>query len=278
MKETLSNANVIYAPGKFKTFAGALGAFFEQECPQMGGARTRQILVQHVQSMVEQFYPQTSRLRSGQVQWTAVAADETASFGKSIRNTRLQSVVLDLVRPDDILEREQGKRLKEIKKEATARLFRQAHDQQGCLTHADVAILLKMSYSTVCKYVREWEDEHQRLLPRRGVLHDMGPTLTHKRQIVFKLFHEGKSVEQVCRETDHSPEAVHRYIVAFKQVLLCQRKGLSVPETAYAIRHSPRLVAEYRRLIREIGEQNRVLENLLKYEEENRKKENQNPS
>jgi hypothetical protein len=56
-----------------------------------------------------------------------VAADETASFRKSIRHTRLQSVVLDLVRPDDILERDQGKRLKEIKKDATARLFRHAH-------------------------------------------------------------------------------------------------------------------------------------------------------
>ncbi|NLD90266.1 MAG: DUF1670 domain-containing protein [Lentisphaerae bacterium] len=57
MKTTLSHANVIYAPGKFKTFAGTLGAFFEQECPQIGGARTRQIRVQHVQSMVEQFDP-----------------------------------------------------------------------------------------------------------------------------------------------------------------------------------------------------------------------------
>ena len=35
--------------------------------------------------------------------------------------------MLDLVRPDDILERDQGKRLKEIKKDATARLFRHAH-------------------------------------------------------------------------------------------------------------------------------------------------------
>jgi DNA-binding NarL/FixJ family response regulator len=278
MKTTLAQANVVYAPGQHKTFAGALGAFFEQECPQLGGSRTRQVLVQQVQTMVEQFYPETSRLRSGQVQWTAVAADETASYGKSIRQTRLQSVVLDLVRPDDVLERAHGRRLKDVKKEATARLFRQAHAQQGCLTHADVAILLKMSYSTVCKYVREWEDEHQRLLPRRGTLHDMGPTLTHKRQIVFKLFHEGKSVEQVCRETDHSPDAVHRYVVAFKQVLLCLRKGLSVEETAYAVHHSPRLVAEYRRLIREIGKQNPVLENLLKYEDKTPTKESMDRS
>ncbi|NLL02614.1 MAG: DUF1670 domain-containing protein [Mollicutes bacterium] len=272
MKKALCRTDIAYTPAKYKTFAGALGAFFEQECPQLGGIRTRQVLVQHIQLMIEQFYPETQRLRSGQVQWTAVAANETASYGKSIRQTRLQSVVLDLVRPEDILEREQGKPLRDVKKEAVARLFQQAYEQEGCLTHADVAVLLKISMHTVCQYVREWEKEHQCLLPRRGILHDMGPSLTHKHQIVFKLFHEGKSVEQVCRETHHSPHAVNRYITTFKQVLLCLRKGLSIQETAYAIRQSTRLVAEYRRLIRDIGDQNHIFDRLLKHYEQNRKK------
>jgi hypothetical protein len=32
-------------------------------------------------------------------------------------------------------------------------------------------------------------------VPRRGTLYDMGPTLTHKKPIIRKLFLEGKSVE-----------------------------------------------------------------------------------
>jgi predicted transcriptional regulator len=259
---------------QYKSFAGALEAFLAQECPAIGGLRTRQVLVQEIESMVRDFYPATSHLRAGQIQWTTVAADERASYGKSMRQTRLTSVVLDLGRPEDIRERAEGKHLREIKQEAAARLFNQAYEQKGCLTHAEVGVLLKISPPTVGKYVREWEQTHERLLPRRGTIHDMGPTLTHKRQIVYKLFHEGKSVEQVCRETLHSPEAVHRYITAFKQVLLCQRKGLSVEETAFAVKHSVRLVCEYRELIAEIGEHNSALRNLLKYESENSTKEN----
>lgn len=278
MKRKLSHCASTYGPMQYKNFAGALEAFLAQECPAVGGLRTRQVLVQEIQTMVAQFFPSTSHLQPGQIQWTTVAADERASFGKSMQQTQLTSVILDLVRAEDIRERAEGKRLRELKQEATARLFTQAYEQKGCLTQAEVGILLKICPQTVSKYVREWEKEHDGLLPRRGTLHDMGPTLTHKRQIVFKLFHEGKSVEQVCRETCHSPEAVHRYITGFKQVLLCQRKGLSVEETAFAVKHSARLVSEYRELITEIGEHNTVLQNLLKYEKESLTKENKQQS
>ncbi len=269
MKKALSHAQATYGPLQYKTFTGALDAFFAQECPQLGGHRTRQVLVQQIVQMVHAFYPPTQHLRPGQIQWTTVAADERASYGKTMRQTRLESVILDLVRPEDSLERAAGRPLRDLKREAAARLFLQAYEQQGCLTNAEVAILLKVAPGTVSHYVREWEQQHQQLLPRRGTIHDMGPTLTHKREIIWRLFHQGHSVEQVCRETYPSPEAVHRYITAFKQVLLCLRKGLSVAETAFAVKLSRRLVEEYLRLIADIGEENSALKNLLNYEEKN---------
>jgi hypothetical protein len=65
-----------------------------------------------------------------------------------------------------------------------------------------IAILLKIGDTTVSKCVRKYEEEHQTLHPRRGSMHDMGPTITHKVQIVRKLFLEGKTVEQTMRETN----------------------------------------------------------------------------
>ena len=96
----------------------------------------------------------------------------------------------------------------------------------------------------------------------------MGPTLTHKKEIVRKLFLEGKSVEQVQRETDHSPEAIHRYILAFKQVLLCKRKRLNPQETSFAVKMSQRLVQEYLNLIAEYGEENPYLKALLQEDQQ----------
>ncbi|MBM4038970.1 MAG: DUF1670 domain-containing protein, partial [Planctomycetes bacterium] len=92
---------------------------------------------------------------------------------------------------------------------------------------------------------------------------DIGRTLTHKPLIIRKLFLEGKSVEAVCRQTHHSPEAVHRYIEAFKRVLLLRRNGLSAHDIAYAVHMTPLLVAEYNRLINQLGEENALLKHLL---------------
>jgi hypothetical protein len=263
MKNQLSHAAAQYGPQQFKSFAGAMGAFLQKECPQMGGQRTRQVLVQSIQEMVHQFYPQTTHLRSGQVQWTTVHKDEKAYFGKRMQDTQLTSVVLDLVRPEDAAERASGKNLRQIKQEAVVRLFQQAYDQGGCLTSAEMAILLKLSPPTVGKYTRQWEQEHGQLLPRRGSIHDLGPTLTHKKDIIRKLFLEGKTVELVMRETCHSAEAIHRYISNFKQVLLCRQKGLQTSEIAYAVKMSPRLVQEYLTLQDEMAQQNIGFETLL---------------
>ena len=64
-------------------------------------------------------------------------------------------------------------------------------------------------------------------------------------------------------EAVHSAEAVTRYITAFKQVLLCQRRGLTEGEIAFAVKMSRNLVKEYLRLIRHLARKNPALEKML---------------
>jgi DNA-binding CsgD family transcriptional regulator len=263
MSKRSSERVATYSPQQFKSFPGALNAFFSTECPQRGGQRTRQVLVQAIVEMIERFYPPSTHLRAGQTPWVTVDKDEKSSYGKRMSQTQLTSVVLDLVPAEEATERKDGKKLRAIKKEAVARVFTQAYEQGGCLTNVETALLLKMSPSTVSTYTREWELENETLLPRRGTIHDMGPTLTHKKEIIERLFLQGKSVEQVMRETYHSAEAITRYIVAFKQVLLCHRKGLSTEEIAFAVKMSKRLVEEYQRLITELAAKNQSLDQLI---------------
>ena len=263
MSKRLAEQEATYGPQEFKSFPGALNAFFSNECPQLGGQRTRQVLVQSIVQMIGRFYPPSTHLRPGQTPWVTVDKDEKSSYGKRMSETRLTSVVLDLIPANELTERKDGKKLREIKKAAVARVFTQAYEQGGCLTNVETALLLKLSPSTVSTYTREWERENDTLLPRRGTIQDMGPTLTHKKEIIERLFLQGKSVEQVMRETYHSAEAITRYIVAFKQVLLCHRKGLSTEEIAFAVKMSKRLVEEYQRLIAELASKNPSLDRLI---------------
>lgn len=266
MKKTIDANQATFQPQVYKCFGGALEAFLCSECPQIGGMRTRQVLVKSITDMVHQFYPETSHMQPGQILWPTVHFEEFSSYGKSIRETRLQPVILDLISSNEALERSKGKKLRIIKKEAIARLCKQAFDQEGCLTNAELAILLKISPSTVSKYIKEWEQENREMLPRRGSIHDMGPTLTHKKIIIEKLFIEQKSVQQVSRETRHSLPAIQRYISTFKQVLICKRKGMSTEEIAFSVGRTVRLVMEYERIIEEYKEKNYVIKSLLEFE------------
>ena len=262
MKENISAAFAAYEPVHYKTFQGALEAFFEQECPQLGGFRTRQTLVNFIHSMVLKFFPETNHLRQGQTVWATVHKHEKGSYGKRIKDTSLTPVVLTLVQNCDALDRAHGKRLREIKKEATARLCREAFEQDGCLTETEIAVMLKISQPTVGRYLREYEQENKTVLPRRGTIHDMGPTLTHKKIIIEKLFIEQKTVQQTARETYHSFRAIERYITSFKQILLCHRKGMNLDEIAYSVRKTKNLVQEYLNIIDEYKERNYILDKL----------------
>jgi hypothetical protein len=79
MSKRLSEHAATYGPQDFKNFPGALNAFFSHECPQLGGQRTGQVLVQSIVEMIERFCPPTAHLRPGQAPWVTVDEDEKGS-------------------------------------------------------------------------------------------------------------------------------------------------------------------------------------------------------
>ena len=102
MNKQISHNQATYTPQQHKSFASALAAFFANECPQLGGTRTRQVLVQAIDDMRRTFYPETSHLQPGQTVWTAVHKQARPAYGKSIDKTELTPVVLDLVGQEEI--------------------------------------------------------------------------------------------------------------------------------------------------------------------------------
>ena len=265
MKDHLSATAATFTPQAHKTFENALCAFLQKEFPQLAGERSRIALAKGIIEIVHQFFPKTDHLRAGQVVWPTVHKDEKGAYGKRIDDSQLTCVTLDLVQPKDAQERADGKKLRDIRKEAAARLCLQAYEQDGCLTNAEIAILLKISAPTVSLYIKEWENENDVLLPRRGTIHDMGPSLTHKKAIIHKLFIEQKSVQKTARETHHSFSAIQRYIATFRQVLLCRQKGMNSDEIAFAIRRTKALVKEYEDIIDRYAQSGYRLEKLLSH-------------
>jgi len=266
VKTVISANEATFSPQSYKTFIGALGAFFEHQCPHLGGEMIRDVLVNSIYRIVYQFYPETTHLKPGQTPWVTVAKSEKASYGKCMKETKLVPVVLSLIGENEIEERSKGVKLREIKKNSIARICLEVDRQNGCITQAELAIMFKISPATVGHYIREWEVKNNQVLPRRGTIHDMGPTLTHKRIIIRKLFIDKLTVQETSRQTYHSFQAIYRYISSFKRVLICYRKEMSQEEISHALSMSKGLVNQYLDIIEEYKSEGRILEDIEKFD------------
>jgi hypothetical protein len=252
-----------YGPQHQKTFVGALEAFFAQEFPQLAGDRARRAIVAGINDMVQQFFPATTHLHSGQTTWVSVAKNETSSYGKPITKTRLVPVIISLLTDEERQRRMNGTTLQIIKRDAVARICHETDQQGGCITAAELALIFKTTPNTIGKYIAHWQTEHNQLLPRRGTIHDIGPTLTHKKHICKLLFLDKKTVAETARITHHSPQAIHRYITNFRQVFICTQNKLHLNDIATATKLSTRLIHEYQKLFQEYAVNNDAFATLL---------------
>jgi hypothetical protein len=245
------NAAPALPPYEKKGFKAALNWFLAEQVPQLGGDLTREPIVARIHELVQEYFPPTDRMQMGQMLWYAVDEKEKAGYGKSLDKCKQRPVILDIIHETDIEDLMKGIKKRERQKKVAVRLFHQAYGQKGVLTHADVGAIMRLAPGTVSRYVVEHEKETGKMVPRRGNIHDMGPTLTHKRIICKKIFGEGKSVEQTARETFHSPAAVVRYANDFKRVRECLKERWNPKRIAFATGLSLSLTNQYVDLLKD---------------------------
>lgn len=249
---SVNSQQTIYGPLLAKTFENAVSCVISAEFPRLGGPKVVELFVEELKAIVERYYPPITNLRMGQMLWFAVAKEEKGGYGKSMKNLRLRPVVLSVVTYEDIQKRAERVPQKEIRKSVVERILREADEQGGTLAESDLSLILSCSNRTIYKNITEYERENNVVLPRRGTVHDLGRSTTHKRIICGKSLQDRKATPDIARETYHSPRAVDRYLGDFDRVRFCLKKGLSVEETSFTTQLSKSLVVEYEDLIKEL--------------------------
>ncbi len=236
-----------------KTFKGALCHLLHTEFPGLFGPAVTRLFADKIDELYDRFHPDKDRFKLGQLFWAGVAIDDPPSRNKRIEDTRLVPIVLDLVTARDIDEAQVKGMRTPTRRAKIARLFRQAYEQGAVLSLADVSLMIHINYSTLSRLVLEHERETGTTVPRRGTIHDMGRSVTHKRIICFKRLVEQKPTSQVAQETFHSADEVEYYVQSLRRIQLCRDSGMSPEEAAQATGHTLSLVREYLDLIEEFG-------------------------
>jgi hypothetical protein len=249
-----SRAESMYGPLQCKTFASALAHWIACEFPHLGGPKVRELFVAEVSRLAEQFFPPRERLRPGQTVWWAVDKRDTPKDHHPLSQTRLVPVLLTLVAPEDIRALAQGASRTQVTEQVIVRIHREADVQGGVLAETDSALLLAHADGRISAHIRAYERRTGEVLPRRGTVHDLGPSVSHKALIARKVLCERKSTTQTASETHHTPDSVDRYLLDLMRCYVCLKRAQQSPaQTAFATGLSLSLVNEYAALIAELG-------------------------
>jgi hypothetical protein len=209
-------------------------------------------IVDDILDTVEQCYP--DRLPPKTVVWLAVRREWKGRY-KGLKLTDLVPVHLSVVTEDEIqllMKPELCKGRKARRAFNRARFARwcfEAYDQGGVLTLLDLSLLSGLSEQHAGNLLREYEAEYGKTVPTRGTVHDLGPSVTHKAEVVRRWL-RNESPAQIARVLGHSQESVDRYIADFQKVRLLAQE---FPETELPtlVGLSKSVVMQYLELLRQ---------------------------
>jgi hypothetical protein len=214
--------------------------------------KVAEVLAQTMIRIFESYAPERERIQPFQVLWVGIDRYDPPGQGKHIEATSQRTVVLTLWNDSELEALACGSRARDLLPSRIARVTKEALAQDAVLIQTDLVLLFGVSVTTVRKAIDTWRDQTGEVLPLRGVIHDIGMTFSHKRQIV-DLHLQGYFTSEIARKTAHDPVNVDRYIQDFQRVLEFAKEYSPIERIAFYTGLSQSLIKEYLQITSEHG-------------------------
>lgn len=229
---------------EYKTFKTAVKQMLVDDFAFLGGPSVLELIAENIEKLANEYYRDVSSVTPGQMLWLAIDKDERSNHPKGMSRMKFKPVLLNILSKDDVTDLLERKKFRDIRIKTAIRLFNEAMNQGGVLSNSDVAAMLHYSPSTVSSYVRDYIKKTGKIPPTRGYVHDLGPAISHKVQIIADHL-RNKTTPQIGRKHKHNPKAVDTYIKDYEKVKTASSKNISVDEIAFITGLSKRIVKEY---------------------------------
>lgn len=185
-------------------------------------------IVEDVLATLQQCYP--DRVPPKTIVWLAVRREKRGQR-KGLTTAELLPVRLTVVTEaevqlltDPALGNNRRRRARPAFNQARfVRWCHEAYQQGGVLTHLDLSLLSGLSTGYISRILRQYEAQTGEIVPTRGTVHDIGPAVTHKAEVIRRWLRH-QSPAQIARALHHSQEAVDRYIADYQKVRLLAQK------------------------------------------------------
>jgi hypothetical protein len=184
-------------------------------------------------------------IRPGQIVVQAMDISEPA--GKPIKECKFKNVILTVDNGQSDLDIRLNNGIPALRRERIKRVTREAFEQGTLLTAEDLAYkILSAGYRTITRDLSILREHGENIL-LRSTQKDIGRTTTHKEQAI-KLWLEGREPAYISRATNHSIDAVSRYLQIFKRVISLTKEGKDNTSIAFLLSISKSLVIVYQEL------------------------------
>jgi hypothetical protein len=218
-----------------------------QQGPVVAAAIVDDLLV-----LIDEVY--SDHLPPRHINWPAVPV-RNGTKGKSpdihqLINVRLQMVTdqeVAILNDQKLLGQQAAKRT--FNQHRFARWCQEAYDQEAVLTLFDLSLLSGLGEGQVGYLLRQYQDEQQITLPLRGTVHDIGPAVSHKAEVIRRYL-RAQSPADIAYELNHTQSAVDIYIKDYEVTRKLVQK-FPIKEIPALSRRSMSLVKEHIKLIRQ---------------------------
>lgn len=186
----------------------------------------------------------------GKLSVVGVCADEPA--GKPIAKCEKRVVSLTLhrgIQDDQLLQRKGPAAFRQAR---IPDLCQEALSQGVLLTREDLAYrVFTDGTRTISRDLAALRLQQPQVpIPLRSTVHDIGPLLTHRVEIV-RLALEGKTMTQICQSMRHSAAAVANYLATFTRVAQLATRKLHPAQIAFLLQRGRGLIDRYLELLQE---------------------------
>ena len=239
-----------------RSYFNAITKLLEEEYKIVGSRKVITMIAEDIVELHKEFYPDIEKRGFGQIVWqTTAATEKKPGYGKKAEDYGVKTVVLPLVTKEDVENRiksfygkDNYKKQQERDIEVMARIVKSAYEQGGLLSGAELSVLMNRSLGTIGRLMKIYHERNKDILPTKGMILDQGSKPTHKSSIV-DLYEQGYPEIDIARLTNHSIEAVGRYIKSYKNVKLLMEKGFNLMEIVRISGMGRSTIIQYRELV-----------------------------
>jgi len=239
-----------------RSYFNAIIKLLEEEYKIVGSRKVITMIAEDLVELHKEFYPEIEKRGFGQIVWqTTASTEKKPSYGKRAEDYKVKTVILPLVTKSDVENRIKSyygkgnyQKQQERNIAVMARLIKSAYEQGGLLSGAELSVLLNRSLGTIGRYMKSYHEKNKDILPTKGMILDQGSSPTHKGSII-DLYEQGYPEIDISRLTNHSIEAVGRYIKSYKNIKLLMEKGFNLMEMVRVSGMGRSTIIQYRELV-----------------------------